>query len=266
MVVGRVRVDLATCLTSKAPPVPTSAVTVRGTKNSQSIVFKGKVVLTLRERYGKGTPQGIPGPIVPLGISPDRTWILYAIDPMGSASLAADGLPLHAISVNGGRSFPLPVVLAEDYRVWCGTRLVMTAGADRISTNDKWLAVSEPPDWHTRAFLRDPHVAFGSLVCDGNDVIVQSQPSSTDANFFHTHWSLYRVSFSGAMTRLTSPPAGYADESPQVAGGIVYFVRSTRGNGKLYALRNGKVVGPLLSLGYSLGYYGHHAWPYRVTR
>jgi len=51
-----------------------------------------------------------------------------------------------------------------------------------------------------------------------------------------------------------------------VAGGVVYFVRSSHGNGKLYALQGGRLVGPLLSLGYSLGFYGHQAWPYTVTR
>jgi len=36
----------------------------------------------------------------------------------------------------------------------------------------------------------------------------------------------------------------------------VLLVRSRKGVGKLYALRRGKLVGPLLSL----GYYGHQTW------
>jgi hypothetical protein len=101
---------------------------------------------------------------------------------------------------------------------------------------------------------------------DGKSIVVQSQPTSTNAYFFATHWALWRVGLDGSMTQLTHPPDHHADESPRFAGGILYFVRSEKGNGRLYALRRGKLVGPLLSFGYSLGYYGHHAWPYTVTR
>ena len=241
--------------------------TVRVTKSAQSIVFRGKVVLTIHESH-KGFPAGSPGPIELEGLSPDREWILYAIDPQGSASLAADGLTLRAVRADGGRSYTVASgLLYPDYRAWCGNRLVMTAGGDRIAVHAKRLIVTGPPDWKPHRVVPDPAMSFGSLACDGDGVIVQAQPSSTDANFFHTHWSLYRVGLDGSMTRLTRPPRGYADESPQVADGVVYFVRSTHGNGELYALRNGKLAGPLVSLGHSLGYYGHQAWPYRtVTR
>jgi hypothetical protein len=40
----------------------------------------------------------------------------------------------------------------------------------------------------------------------------------------------------------------------------VLFVRSRKGVGELYALQDGRLLGPLLSLGYSLGYYGHQDW------
>ena len=264
-----VAVDLATCRQTPAhvAPPPSDGVKVRASRGSQSIVFEGKVVLTVRERYGKDAPQGVPGPLWPFGTSPDRRWILYTIDPFGSASIPADGLRLRAVRTSGGRSYELPLgLLYDDYRAWCGNRLVMTAGGDRIAVHAKRLVVTGPPGWTPRRVVSDPAMSFGSLVCDGGGVIAQAQPSSTDANFFHTHWSLYRVGLDGSMTRLTRPPPGYADESPKLAGGVLYFVRSTHGHGKLYALRNGTIVGPLLSLGYSLGYYGHQAWPYTVTR
>jgi hypothetical protein len=92
---------------------------------------------------------------------------------------------------------------------------------------------------------------------------VQSQRESDNASFFATRWALWRVGLDGTRRRrLTSPPTGDADESPRFAADhrTLLFVRSRKGVGRLYALRNRRVVGPLLSLGYSLGYYGHQAW------
>jgi hypothetical protein len=264
-----VAVDLATCKHPAGTVVvlhPTQP-TVRAERGSQTILFKGKVVLKIHETYPKETPAGVPGPVEVEGVSPDGKWILYAIDPMGSASLAADGLTLRAIRATGGRSYVVGFgLLHAGYLTWCGNRLVMTAGGDRIAVHAKRLIVTGPPGWTARKLVGDSSVSFGYHVCAGNGVVVQEQPSSIDANFFHTHWSLVRVGLDGSVTRLTRPPKGYADETPEIAGGVVYFVRSRHGNGKLYALLNGKVIGPLLSLGYSLGYYGYQDWPYTVTR
>jgi hypothetical protein len=94
---------------------------------------------------------------------------------------------------------------------------------------------------------------------------VQSQPARNDATFFHTRWSLWEVDSDGSQRQLTKPPPGYADESPRFAGNTLFFVRSRRGVGTLYALRNGILLAPFASLGYSLGYYGHNAWPYTVS-
>ena len=268
MTYARVAVDLATCARRRAgtPRRPSSGIAVRVRRGSQTILFKGKVVITVHETY-ENAPAGNPGPILIEGVSPDRKWVLYALDPLRSSSLAADGLELRAVRVTGGRSRPVAFgLLREGYLVWCGGRLVMTAGGDRIAVHAKRLIVTGPPEWKPRLLVHDPAESFGFLACDGDGVVAQEQPNSTDADFFHTRWGLVRVGFDGSVTRLTRPPAGYADESPQVVGGVVYFVRSTRGRGKLYALQGGKVVGPLLPLGYSLGFYGYQDWPYRVRR
>lgn len=251
VVVRHVQVDLATCKTTPySPPKATGAPTVRVAKDSQSIVFRDKVVITL--------PRG-PGPIVLEGVSPDRKWILYAIDPLGSASIAADGLTLRAVRATGGRSYTVASgLLYDDYRIWCGERLVMTAGGDRISTHNKWLIATGPPDWRARVLVKDAHVAFGSLACDGNGVVVQSAPASGVNDNVHAHWSIWRVGVDGSRTRLTTPPSRASDESPSVAGSVVYFVR----RGWLYALH----VGRLLKLPATDGYYGHTAWPYSVRR
>jgi hypothetical protein len=156
------------------------------------------------------------------------------------------------------------MLLYPDYLAWCSGRLVFTAGKDRVATHNKRLLVAAPPTWHPRTLVVAPRRAWGSVVCspDNRSVVVQSQPQSTNASFFATRWALWGVGLDGVQRRLTSPSAGYADESPRIAADhrTLLFVRSRKGIGQLYALRNRRVVGPLLSLGYSLGFYGHHAW------
>lgn len=245
VVVRQVQVDLATCKTSDGPPLRGDGVTWRG----RSILFKGKVVVTVPRTQGSVELEGV---------SPDGKWVLYAIDPMSSASIAADGLTLRAVSVATGRSRVVADgLLYDDYRAWCGGRLVMTAGGDRISTHNKWLIATGPPDWRAHVVFKDSGVAFGSLACDGKGVVVQSAPASGVNDTVHAHWSIWRVGLDGSRTRLTRPD-GSSDESPQVAGSAVYFVR----DGWLYGLHHGR----LLKLPPTSSYYGHTAWPYTVRR
>jgi hypothetical protein len=268
--------DLATCRDTAGPapkrphPLRLPGLTVRvqrhGQTGSQTIVFRGRAALTVHESY-TSIPGGVPGPIVLIGVSPDGRWILYGIDPQSSESIAADGLTVRAVRSAGG---PTRVVasglLNGDYRDWCGGTLVMTAGGDRIATHHKHLIATRPPGWHARTLVHAPGRAWGSLACapDHRSVVVQSQRDSTSYDLSRTHWALWRVDLDGSATQLTRPPAGYADESPHFAGGVLYFVRSRKGVGSLYALRDGRLVGPLVSLGENDGYYGHHAWPYTV--
>ena len=60
-------------------------------RGTETIRYRGQAVYAVHERYDR-VPGGTPGPIMLEGMSPDRRWVLFAIDPMSSASLAADGL------------------------------------------------------------------------------------------------------------------------------------------------------------------------------
>lgn len=210
-------------------------------------------------------PGETPGPIELLSWSGDGRWIFFVIDPGGSGSIQADGLTLRAVSRAGGPARRVAKMLVyPNYLTWCGGRLVFTAGIDRVATNRKRLLVASPPAWEARPLVAGSARAWGALTCapGGRAVVVQSQEQSNDANFFAVHWSFWRVGLDGSRRRLTLPPRGYADESPRFSrdGRTLLFVRSRKGVGKLYALRGGKLAGPLLSLGYSLGYYGHQDW------
>jgi dipeptidyl aminopeptidase/acylaminoacyl peptidase len=206
-----------------------------------------------------------PGPIMLVRWSGDDRWVFFAIDPGGSGSIVADGLILRVVGARGGQAHRLPVMLVrDDYMTWCGGRLVFTAGDDRVATHHKQLDVTGPPNWRTRPLVRAPGRAWGVVTCapDQRSVVVQSQPQSTNANFYATRWQLWRVALAGTTTQLTTPPPHHADESPRFSrdGKTILFVRSRQGNGELYALRGGNVTGPLLSLGHQLGYYGHQNW------
>jgi len=259
-------VDLWTCRTRTTParkrvvlPTLRVAATRVGSRGTQTIVYRGKAVYAVRERYDR-IPGGSPGPIELFGTTPDHDWVLFAIDPQNSASLAADGLTLQAVSVHGGRPRVVAAgLLAPDYQTWCGGRLVMTAGNDRIAANHKWLIVTGPPTWHARILVRDPKRAFGSLACAGNAVVVQEAPNHgpDETHVGYPRWSLWRVTFDGTHTVVDTPPPGFSDDSPRVArNGTLVFVRSHDNRGTLWA----PGLGALTDVGRDDGYYGHRPW------
>jgi WD40-like Beta Propeller Repeat len=246
-----------------------STATVRVSGASETIRAGGTTLLTL-PRWSPNASNGSPGPLMLLGWSGDSRWVFYAVDPMGSQSIIADGVQLRAVSLNGRSRAIAPALADDDYRAWCGGRLVLTAGGDRIAAHHKRLVTAAPPLWRTRSLVSGAGRAWGSLACapDGHSVVVQSEPDAgTDMSAVRAHWSLWRVGPHGSQHRLTSPPAGYSDESPRFSrdGRTLFFVRSRKGVGALYALRSGRVLGPLASLGFRLGYYGHTDWAYEVA-
>ena len=240
-----------------------------GQQGTQQIVVRDRdtgstrAVYSVHESYAR-VPGGTPGPVVLLRWSGDSRWILFAIDPVGSNSIAADGLLLQAVSVRGGRPHRLATTLAyRDYFAWCSGRLVFVAGGDRLATTNKRLVVAAPPGWRVQPLVRTPGRAWGSLACspEGRSVVVQSQTESRDFNFFHTRWALWRVGLDGSARQLTSPPRGSADESPRFSrdGRTVVFVRSRRGHGRLLALRAVASPAPCARSGTDSG-YGHRSW------
>jgi hypothetical protein len=237
----------------------TGVTTAPARANRQWVKVDGRVVFRHREN----------GPVITLSLSPDRRWLVFAIDPMASASMMADGLQLQVVSTHGGAPHPLGVSLAyRDYLAWCGGGLVYVRGGDRIATDVKRLIYATPPTWRGRDLWRDARRSFASPACaPSNDgIAVMTQRSSTNARFFSTRWQLWSVTLDGARRPLDIPPAGWADESPawSPAGDMLAFVRERNGNGTLVVLHDG--VKRIASLGYSLGYYGHHDWELRWER
>jgi hypothetical protein len=224
----------------------------------------GRAILVVREDY-RSMPAGSPGPLGLVRWSPDGRWIFFYVDPMGSASIAADGLDLQVISVHGGRPKQVAgMLLYRDYLTWCGSKLVLAAGRSRIATENKRLLVASAPTWRPRPLVHDPGVAWASPACapGGRRLAVLAQETSHDPGFVRAHWSLWLLGLDGSRRRFTTPPPSGADESPRWIGPrSLLFVRRTRDfHGLLMLWRGGRVVGQFADLGRDIGYYGHHDW------
>ena len=246
---------------TRRPGAPTGSLAVWVTPSRGG---PARAVYVVRQSYRR-IPAGAPGPLHLAAWSPNGRWLFLYVVPQGSASLAADGVELRAVSARGGRPRRVAGMLGyRDYLTWCGNRLVLTAGGWRLATANKWLAVASAPAWRARRLLRAPRRAWGSLACspDRRTLVAQSQPASRDYNFFRTRWALWVVGLDGSRRQLTRPPRGYADESPRWSrdGRAILFVRSRRGAGRLYLWRRAQVTGPIADLGRAIGYYGHHDW------
>jgi hypothetical protein len=267
-------VDLATCSDRVVGPAP-SAVTwgpfVSPDGTFRALTRGHAIVALNRRKHRSFTVFRVPPPstVQFVGWSPDSRWILFAVIPQNSYSLAADGIRLQAVPVDaGGVATVAPMLLYPDYAAWCGGSLVVTAGGDRVATANKHLAVAEAGSWRVRTLASGRSRSWGSVACapGGRGVVAQSQRATgEDMSRDRSHWALWRVGLDGSQRRLTSPPPGFSDDSPRYVGGTLFFVRSRRGTGAVYALRGGKLLGPFATVGPNPGYYGHRAWPYAVT-
>jgi len=122
----------------------------QGDRGTNAIVVRDRSTGAQRTAYlvhesYRRIPAGSPGPIVLYHWSGDGRWLLFAVDPQGSNSIAADGLLLQVVSINGGSPHRLGMTLAySDYMTWCSGRLVFTGGGNRLATTNKRLLVASP--------------------------------------------------------------------------------------------------------------------------
>jgi hypothetical protein len=222
------------------------------------------------------------------GFSPDGRWLLFWEDSQNSASLAADGLPLVALPVSGGK--PVTVAHGElhypDYLAWCGNSLVyvIDRGGRQVTLGDG-IAVSSPPTWRAQIVLPAAgKTSWNSVACPtavaaargGGGLVVAGGPTNNDSPFGHEHRSLWMVSPSAGATpqRLTQtdPPAGETDELPMWSGDgrWILFIRTKPGGisagGSLYAIDpfGGNLVGPIENMGRTDNYYGSYSWPFQL--
>ncbi|MGH2891676.1 MAG: hypothetical protein ACRDPM_00205 [Solirubrobacteraceae bacterium] len=169
------------------------------------------------------------------GFSPDGRWLLYWARSECSASLSADGWPLDAVPVGGGRVPARAVahmLLYPDFLTWCGGRLIAASTPSRESQLGSRLVATGPPGWRQRTIAPDRRLSWVSPTCapSGSLLAATAGLSSPHSEFGIQHRSIWLLSPTGKIVRrLTTPPASdLSDESPRFSGNgrWILFVRT----------------------------------------
>jgi Tol biopolymer transport system component len=230
-----------------------------------------------RELFREPRREGAP--LLLQSFSPDGRWLLFWKDLYASASVLADGVPLLAVPVAGGR--PRNVTKGElyyrDFLDWCGNSLVyVTDHGGRMVTQGDGLAFTAPPQWQSRTIVpAGGRTSWTSFACSsGGTLAVAAGPSRNGEPFGREHRSIWLVRDTKAtVLAATRPPSGASDEWPSWSadGKWLLFVR-TRWNGHgwpgtLYALdlARKRLIGPIAKVGATENYYGHYAWSSHIS-
>jgi Tol biopolymer transport system component len=229
-----------------------------------------------RRRVAYRSPTIEVGLPVPLAWTPDGRWILFQNDEYGSASIAADGLPLLAVRADGGRARPLDkrvLFIPHDFVEPCGGgSFVVSAGLDRYVSADKRVDLVSPPSWRPRNLSRDESRSWYSGACapNGRWVAATVTRNREEGRFDSAERSIWLLATDGSRRLLLvgMPGDGLSDEAPRWSRdgrSILYVEHGTRPQhrARLYLVdvSTGERHGPIAALDGGLGFYRYHDWP-----
>lgn len=148
--------------------------------------------LLYRSRPGLDRPPALAA------VAPDASAVLFwpLIDRANSANL--DGLPLRLTSL--ATESPLQLARAmlarQDFLSWCGSRLVIAAGPDRMATLHKSLLLASPPAWRPQVLAPARRLSWITPACspDGRLVATAAGPNRHDTPFGREARSIWLVS------------------------------------------------------------------------
>ena len=226
------------------------------------------------------------------GFSPDGRWLLAWEDSWNSSSLAADGLPLIALRVKGGKPVAIGkgTLVYSDFLSWCTPgqlAYVLDNGGRQVTLGDQINLAGPPPNWPvvtTPAGARRD-LSFVSPACSPPNldlfmVAAAAGQAGQDEPFGHEHRAIWLLSLTGGNWQPLepSPPGDSSDELPlwSTDAHWIAFIRTTptgaAGSGRLYLLNLGahfnghtQVVGPIANLGSTSNYYGHYGWAAQIA-
>lgn len=163
--------------------------------------------------------------------SPDGKWVLFWPDFDNSASLAADGLPLIAVSAQTGTTVTVARVMLtyNNFLTWCGPRLVAAVGFDRYVTDGKRVVLAAPPAWRSNLLTAEPARSWYEPACspDGRHIAVVSTRTGTEPVFDTWDRSLWLLSLGGQPTKelLATPRFSYENPIWAADGRSILVVR-----------------------------------------
>ena len=221
------------------------------------------------------------GPFFDAAFAPDSSWVLFSIDPLGSADLPADGLTQYAVSAQGSPVLRTVAPFLAGNGAWCGGSLVYVIdNHGRSVTDGDGIAMTAQPAWVSRAILpARGATSFSEFACrpGGASLALAGGPSSQDTPFGHEDRSIWlapaRPGAPAQRIAATVPPRGDTDELPMWSadGRWLLFVRTRpsgiSGQGALEALdlASGRLVGPIAPVGVTTNYYGTYHWSAQIA-
>jgi N-acetylmuramoyl-L-alanine amidase len=203
--------------------------------------------------------------------SRDGQWLLYQTNPGGAGSIGADGMPLWARRVRGGKPILVePRVLGwPDFVQPCGDGFVVSAGSDRYVSALKHVDVVRPPTWRPLNVSHDARYSWFSAACspDGKWIAATRTVNREEGRFDLAERSIWLLAVDGSSRRLLARTSGASDEAPHWSSDgryVIYYQHATHVNARVSVfnvdVRTGRRVGPLATLQDGFGYYGRQTF------
>jgi len=206
--------------------------------------------------------------------SPDGRFVVFTTDTYESASIAADGLPLLAVSSNGGRAAHLApeVVAASQFVQPCGPHdVLVSTGFDRYVSAHKQLELLAPPYSTLRNVSADPSRSWYAATCspDGRSIAatVTRMPGDEDGTIDSASRMIWLLTPDGRRRLLLGAPGDPVSyEGPRFSRDgreLLYYEHATR-YGAPFALYLLNIATGrshrLATIGGGFDYYGLHDW------
>lgn len=203
-----------------------------------------------------------------VAVLPNRHGLLFSLDPFHSASIAADGLPLHELARPGGTPRKLGSTVGSAVSLGAGSHFAVGAGGDRYAWRAKHAIACSTGSHCATAPTPTGHLSLEPAWSPSGSVLAYVVAgSSRSNNFFQPtlrHWYGTRhlwLFSKGSPPHVIPESTGAADPTWSRDGRSVLFVA----NDSLWLLPRlnahpVRIAGPLFRPSFWPSYYGQVDW------